>query len=478
MPRLVMGPFNRVEGDLEVTLDVADGAVRAAHVNSPLHRGIETILVGRPPTDALVYAPRICGICSVSQSMAASLALRALAGGTPPPNGTLCANLTLAIENLADHLSHFYLFFMPDFVRPVYASRPWHARVAARFRAVHGEASVEALAARGRLLECMGVLAGRWPHTLAIQPGGSTRAISAAEKIRLGTLLLECRRFLERVLFAEPLEAVVALSGEAALSAWRGERPRGDFGLFLDIADDLSLHALGRATDAFLSYGSFPGDDGPWLPRGVWQGAPRPMDPSAITEDVSHAWLEGATAHPSEGMTRPNADKASGYTWCKAPRLDGQVVEAGALARQVVDGLPLIRDAVGRTGGNVRNRVVARIVECARLTMAMEAWVRALRPADAFHEAVALPDEGRAFGLTESARGSLGHWIDVAGGRIRNYQIVSPTTWNFSPRDAAGTPGALEQALVGTPVPPDDPVPVAVQHVVRSFDPCMVCTVH
>ena len=42
---------------------------------------------------------------------------------------------------------------------------------------------------------------------------------------------------------------------------------------------------------------------------------------------------------------------------------------------------------------------------------------------------------------------------------------------------AAGTPGALEQALVGLPAA-DARVPLAVQHVVRSFDPCMVCTVH
>jgi hydrogenase large subunit len=34
---------------------------------------------------------------------------------------------------------------------------------------------------------------------------------------------------------------------------------------------------------------------------------------------------------------------------------------------------------------------------------------------------------------------------------------------------------------VGTPVTavtPGDAAPVAVQHVVRSFDPCLVCTVH
>ncbi|HRP98622.1 MAG TPA: nickel-dependent hydrogenase large subunit, partial [Rhodocyclaceae bacterium] len=109
---------------------------------------------------------------------------------------------------------------------------------------------------------------------------------------------------------------------------------------------------------------------------------------------------------------------------------------------------------------------------------AMEAWVRALVPGEPFCVEGQLPDEARAVGLVEAARGALGHWLVIRHGRIANYQIVAPTTWNFSPRDAAGTPGALEQALVGAPVGAHERVPLAVQHVVRSFDPCMVCTVH
>ena len=73
--RLIVGPFNRVEGDLEVTLDIRDGAVAEARVTAPLYRGFEQILLGRPAGDALVIAPRICGLCSVSQSVAAARAL-------------------------------------------------------------------------------------------------------------------------------------------------------------------------------------------------------------------------------------------------------------------------------------------------------------------------------------------------------------------------------------------------------------------
>ena len=34
--RLQVGPFNRVEGDLEVSLEVADGAVRSARVTATM----------------------------------------------------------------------------------------------------------------------------------------------------------------------------------------------------------------------------------------------------------------------------------------------------------------------------------------------------------------------------------------------------------------------------------------------------------
>jgi Ni,Fe-hydrogenase I large subunit len=75
MSRLLVGPFNRTEGDLEVALEIADGRVTEARVNAPLYRGFERMLLGKHPHDALVIAPRICGICSVAQSSAAAMAL-------------------------------------------------------------------------------------------------------------------------------------------------------------------------------------------------------------------------------------------------------------------------------------------------------------------------------------------------------------------------------------------------------------------
>ena len=482
MKRLVVGPFNRVEGDLEVTLEVTEGRVQAAYVNSPMYRGFEQILKDKVPLDALVYVPRICGICSVAQSAASAQALAQAMGLQPPENGRLAANLTLSVENIVDHLSHFYLFFMPDFARDFYKDQAWFANIQARFKSVSGSASAEVLPARAKFMHLMGYLAGKWPHTLSLQPGGSSRPIEFAEKIRLSLLLTEFRLFLERTLFGDKLEAVIELNSESALLAWMGSRTTSaDFPLFLSIAYDLKLHTLGRATDRYMSYGAYYDGENNLFPSGLWENKKRQgLDVSAIREDVSHSWMEGDSAlAPAIGFTLPQPGKAGAYSWCKAPRLDGQVVETGALARQLVAGHPLVCDLITRHGGSVTARVVARLLEIARMLPIMEEWVQRLRPNEPYCFNSTRLDDASGIGLIEAARGSLGHWLEVRQGKIHNYQIIAPTTWNFSPRDTAGKPGALEQALIGVLVEENcEGSPVAVQHVVRSFDPCMVCTVH
>jgi uptake hydrogenase large subunit len=487
MSRLLVGPFNRVEGDLEVALDINEGRVDSAQVNATMYRGFEQILQGKAPHDALVYVPRICGICSVSQSVASARALADLGGITMPPNGQHATNLILATENLADHLTHFYLFFMPDFTRPVYDRRPWHAEALRRFSPDRGEQVRAATAARQRWLTLLGTLGGKWPHTQSIEPGGATRAIDAAERVRLLAKVREFRGYLERQLFGASLETVAAIDNEAALWDWHALDPLGgDLRFFLTLVRDLQLQAMGPGPGRYLSYGAYARPEGGWaLPGGVWRAQSAELtalDPQAITEDATHAWLAAGAGsgplHPLQGLTLPEPDKAQAYTWNKAPRLGGEVVETGAIARQLASAQCLVRDAVARHGGTVYTRVLARLIELARVVPMMENWLQAIQPTEAFCVSADLPDEGSGMGLSEAARGSLGHWVVVRRGRIANYQIVAPTSWNFSPRDAGGTPGALEQALVNAPVQEGEKTPVAVQHIVRSFDPCMVCTVH
>ncbi|SHF36778.1 hydrogenase large subunit [Ruegeria intermedia] len=473
--RLLVGPFNRVEGDLEIRLEVEDGRVRAAFANSPLFRGFERMLLGKDPRDAMTITPRICGICSISQSAAAAGALAALTGASPAPQGALAAAILHGVENLADHVTHFNLFFMPDFARPAYAGRDWHETAVDRFTAAQGSAVREAVEARAKLFHIVGLLGGKWPHTLAFQPAGVTRAPTERDRQRIRMSLAGFRRYLERVVFGAPVEAFAELATRDALMAWTA----GDAGLFLRIAHDLELGKLGRGPGRYLSYGAYPLAEGRAMKPGIWaDGQHRPLDTAAITEDLTHAWMLGKSAHPARGVTDPDVEMAEpAYSWCKAPRLGGRTMEVGALARAVVDGHPLALE-LGASGGGVLARIAGRLLEIARTQILLERWADALRPGEPFMADTPPIRDGAGEGLVEAARGALGHWIRVEGGRIAGYQIVAPTTWNFSPRDANGTPGPLEAALEGVKVAPGEDTPIAVQHVVRSFDPCMVCTVH
>ncbi len=494
MTRLILGPFNRIEGDLEVELEVHDERIVEARVKAPMFRGFEIMLAGRDPMDALTIVPRICGICSVSQSVAAARALADASGVVMPANGQHATNLMLACENLADHLTHFYVFFMPDFTREVYAGRPWYGQAQRRFAAViggHAGSGLHnraALAQRARWLELMGTLGGKWPHTGAILPGGTSRAIEATEGVRLLAGLREMRAFLEQTLFGAALEEVAALDSVAALQRCAARAPGSDLALFLEIAADAGLINMGPGPGRYLSYGAYAQSAGGHvLGQGVWDAALQQrllLDAAQISEDMCHAWLaEGQTGmplHPLDGLTQVQPDKAGAYTWNKAPRLAGQVMETGAIARQLVDGQALIHDLVRAHGGTVYTRVLARLLELARILPLMEHWLLALQPREPYHLVQAMPQQGQGSGLSEAARGALGHWIRIENGCIASYQIVAPTSWNFSPRDAAGTPGALEAALVGARIDSAQGrgQSVAVQHIVRSFDPCMVCTVH
>lgn len=473
MSELLVGPFNRVEGDLEIRLEVSGGRVDRAFVNSPLFRGFERMMLGKGPMDALTITPRICGICSISQSMAAAIALADAAGGKPAPEGAKVAQLLHMVENHADHMTHFNLFFMPDFARPDYAGHAWHEQVVSRFTAAKGSALHAAVEARAKLMHITGLLAGKWPHTLAIQPGGVTRAPTPRDKVRIAASLRAFRGYLETQIFGTPLEAFAGLTTLDELDAWE----TGDAGLFLRVARDLGLAEMGRGSGRYLSFGAYPGPDGTVFGQGVWDGALAPLDLSGMVEDVSHAWMLGGAAHPSNGATLPDEMMREGaYSWCKAPRLGGLTYETGALARQVVDGHPLARALAAESG--VRARVAGRLLELARGQIAAERLWASVDCAAPFMAHMDLPRDGVGVGLVEAARGALGHWIRIEGGVISGYQIVAPTTWNFSPRDAEGVPGPVEAALKGAMVREGEDTPLSVQHIVRSFDPCMVCTVH
>jgi len=476
--RVVFSPFDRVEGDIRIEVDVEHGAITAAHVTGTCFRGFEPMLRGRDPKDALVITPRVCGQCSAAHLAAASAALRSLSGARVPPNGLLSTAVLLGAEAIINHLTHFYLSFAPDL-----ASRSPDDGETARFRPTGGSAFRAAVEARRALLPLVGLFAGKWPNSLAIQPGGTTRTLDRGELVRASSALTAVREFLEAGFLGDAIGEWLAIRSEADLLAWsRGARPAGsDLGVFLRAAAEGGLDRIGKGPGAFVAADSFevaPG--GFWLRGGVHDGAPAPLAAERITEHVRCSWFEPAGeggVHPSQGKTTPAPGRAEAYSWMKAPRYDGRPAEAGPIARMLLGGDPLIIDLHEKKGPVVLVRELARLHEMLRLVAVMGDWIAAIRPDEPFLAVAGLPESGDGFGLVEAPRGMLGHWLSVRQGKIREYQIITPTAWNFSPRDAGGIPGPVESALVGVRHGAAG-ISGDASSVVKSFDPCLFCAVH
>lgn len=130
-----------------------------------------------------------------------------------------------------------------------------------------------------------------------------------------------------------------------------------------------------------------------------------------------------------------------------------------------------------KLGANVFTRVIARIHEAMILLKELYQWLNEINLKEPFYKSSQTVESGEGIGLTEAARGCLGHWIVIEEGKIKRYQVITPTAWNASPRDSNDVPGAIETALTGLPVK-DEKNPVEIYHVIRSFDPCLVCSVH
>jgi hydrogenase large subunit len=280
----------------------------------------------------------------------------------------------------------------------------------------------------------------------------------------------------------------------------------------------------GKSAGNYLSYGDFPAAGSRdvksfWIPRGIIAHGDLahvlPLDEKHIAENVAHSWFtysdgDRAVKHPLDGETSPKytgpkppyefLETDQKYSWVKAPRYDGMPMEVGPLARMLIghaSGQPQIRAAVDKTVKalgipvaalcSTLGRIVARGIETQLMVDRVLQWhaelVENVASGDlrvhngARWDPATWPERAQGWGPHEGPRGALGHWIRIKNRAIENYQCVVPTTWNSSPRDAAGIRGPYETALLGTPVA-DPQRPLEILRTVHSFDPCMACAVH
>lgn len=494
--RIEVRPLNRVEGDLKVWLTMDGDTVADARSAGTMYRGFENIMRGRGPLDGLVITPRICGICTTAHLNAAAKALDMASGVQIPDNAVRLRNVTLMAEMVQNDVRHSFLSFMPDALSPAYEGTDLYEEAKARYEPLRGRSAVETVAESKKLLEVIAILGGQWPHSSFMVPGGVVTIASDNDVAQCRFLVSRFRRWYEARVLGCSIESFMGIKSRDELFAWLEENPahkESELGFFLRFCRQNSLEELGRGHGNFICYGflDLPGQTevapfgpgGHLIPAGFSRGLAREdFDQAQVTEDVSHSWLTGPPggSHPYEGVTKPYATGAESnkYTWAKAPRYRGLPAETGPLAQMVMAGSPLFGDLVGGRGPGVMARVLARMARPALVLPVLDQWLREIAANEKiFFKDVQRIKSGRGHGLVEAPRGALGHWVSFADGRIESYQVVTPTAWNASPKDEGGVRGPWEEALTGLRVK-DPENPVEVDHVVRSFDPCLVCTVH
>jgi len=442
-------PVTRLEGHLKIKIDVSDGAVTNAQASGLLFRGFETILPDRDPLDAPTISQRICGVCHCVHRLTSILALENAAKLIPPPNAVRIRNIEQAVTFIYSHLAHIFLLAGPDY--DLYGLVPGLSE-GNNMDSYHQVMKTAVLPAQRLCHEIGAVFGGKTPHHMTTLPGGVT-CKPTANAVRLA---------LAKLGELKGLASVYLPQVHAFLESKRA-----------------ALENIGRGYGNFLAYGAFADPLSPANParhlfkRGVvLNGVGQALEVGKITEAVRFSWYEaGSGGYPgNEPAPRPAYGKAGGYTWIKAPRYNGAACETGPLARMAVSGRYRVR-------ASVYDRLKARVLETELLITNVEKWIQELTLGGSVYKAFTTPASATGIGLWEAPRGANGHWVRIENSLIKNYQVIPPTNWNASPRDGTGQPGPIEKALIGTPVPyPQKPLNAL--KVVRSFDPCLACSVH
>jgi hydrogenase large subunit len=382
--RVTIDPVTRIEGHLRIDLEVDGGRVKNAWSSGTMWRGIETILKGRDPREAWIFAQRICGVCTTVHAMASVRSVENALGLEIPVNAQYIRNMIVLAHALHDHIVHFYHLSALDWVDvtsalkadPAATSRlaeslsPWGGNSTKHLTAVKEKLAgfvkggqlgifqngywghpamrlppdvnllavshyLEALEYQRKALQVVAILGSKTPNIQNLAVGGVANAINLdnpatlnMEKLyKVKDLLEEVSAFVQQVYFPD----VAAVGGFYAEWAKYGagvtdylsvpELPLDTKGTKFEMPGGT---IIGGQVKAITSFGD-------------------PYFREAVTETSKHAYYadSGAPLHPWKGETMPHftgawkaeAPPPDKYTWVKAPRFNGKPMQVGPLAQ-------------------------------------------------------------------------------------------------------------------------------------------------
>jgi len=413
--------LTRVEGHGNIVVNVNDGTIEKCQWQVPeAPRFFEAMVRGRSYQDIQTIVSRICGICSISHSLAAIKAVENALGLEVSEQTDMVRHLLHYSEQLQSHVLHVGYLVAPDLfnapsVVPLVAQAPDAVKTIIRTHRVANEWSE--------------LLGGRITHPITIIPGGMTKFPTEKE-------LRQLQKELQDIV--EPLVQICEVVLSVADNLPKFERE----------TEYVSLGGTGYYT---FYHGDIVSTDSESKPVAEWE--------SVANEYVSpQSTAKWAKWHRDS------------YAVGALARFNNNAEHLSPLAKKVADMFGLKK---GNCSPFMNN--IAQLVECAHVVEEALAIIDKLLTKGIKHETVKVtPHAGVGSGAVEAPRGILFHKYEFDDNGIcvvanmciptnQNHANIQKDFEKFVPEFLDQGQEALQKGL---------------EMLVRSYDPCISCSTH
>ncbi|MDD5358761.1 MAG: nickel-dependent hydrogenase large subunit [Sulfurovaceae bacterium] len=419
----------KVEGETELEFDFKNGIVNNVNIIFPFYRGIEEILKSRDALDALVITPRVCGICNHAHLIAST---RAIENGLIDagvnihltPKAISLREFTLCCEIIQSHFKWFYLVAMPQLANLNKLTISDNHILKASWVSIN---TVKALA----------IFAGQWPHSGYVVPGGVSCDPTYEEIIQAEALIDDIIRFTQ--------QEFLGISIDEYYKTKEISNINGDMIEILNMLNNQNMQEKGKSYNRFLALGK----------HLVFK------DGQYDQNIYGTAKIEYIKEHIQTGSK------------AKSVAYENKCYEVGPLARAILEKNDFIMDMHSKYQDSALTRVCARMDEIVKLLIYTKKLLANLNVKELSCTLPKFPKdlEANGTGIVEAARGSLIHQSIIKGGKIQNYNIITPTQWNLS-NGIEKTSGIATKAMKGS-INTEEAT-----FIFRTFDVCSVCTTH
>ncbi len=421
--------LTRVEGHGHIVVNVKDGKLESCSldiVEAP--RFFEGMLRGRSIFEAQHITSRICGICSCGHTLASIQAAEEALGVTPTEQTVKLRKLLLHYETLDSHILHIYLLAAPDLLgvksfMPLIETHQKVVRRALRMKKVCND-----------LCE---ILVGRHVHPISAIVGGFTKLPREKQIDAMLDLLVNMRPDMDATLelaaslkfpeFERDTEYVALVSDDDEYPMLAGDIGTTDGKRF-------SKKDYRKATNEFVvSHSS-----------------------AKFTKLSRESYAVGALArfNLNSGKLHPKAQAAAAAIGLK-PKCINPYLNTAA---QLVESVHCLEEAIAivegfKKGGiDYSQEIVVGVNEKSSVP------VRA----------------GSGVGAVEVPRGILYHNYVIDGkGVITSANCIIPTNQNLN-----NIEHDMEHLVPKILNKKEDEITLALEALVRSYDPCISCSTH